>query len=30
MDVDKREPSCTVGGNIKIDTATMENSLEVS
>ena len=26
--VEKREPSCTVGGNV-IDTATMENSMEV-
>ena len=26
--VEKREPSCTVGGNV-IDTATMENSVEV-
>ena len=26
--VEKREPSCTVGGNV-IGTATMENSMEV-
>ena len=26
--VEKREPSCTVGGNV-IDTATVENSMEV-
>ena len=27
--VEKRELSCTVGGNIKTDTATMENSMEI-
>ena len=28
-DTEKRELSCTVGGNIKTDTATMENSMEI-
>ena len=27
--VEKREPSRTVGGNVKIGTATTENSMEV-
>ena len=28
-DVEKREPSCTVGRNVNIDTTTKKNSIEI-
>ena len=28
-DVEKREPSCTVGRNVNIDTTTKKNSMEI-